>query len=67
MDGPEAQHLERALNDFLDPIREKRADLEAQPQLVEEILVKGTARMRMEAQRTMELVRDAMGMYRLPL
>jgi tryptophanyl-tRNA synthetase len=61
------QHLERALNDFLDPIREKRAGLEDQPQLVEEILVRGTARMRTEAQRTMEAVRDAMGMYRLPV
>ena len=61
------QHLEQALNDFLDPIREKRAELEAQPHLVEEILVRGTARMRTEAQRTMDMVRDAMGMYRLPL
>jgi tryptophanyl-tRNA synthetase len=61
------QHLEQALNGFLAPIREKRAELEVQPHLVEEILAKGTARMRPEAQRTMELVRDAMGMYRLPL
>ncbi len=60
------QHLERALNGFLDPIREQRAVYEAQPQLVEDILVRGTERMRTEAQQTMGMVRQAMGMYRLP-
>jgi tryptophanyl-tRNA synthetase len=59
------QRLARALNAFLDPIREQRASFEEQPQLVEEILRSGTERMRLEAQGTMELVRDAMGLPRL--
>ena len=58
--------LAAAINNFLDPIRERRAHYESTPGLVEEILVAGTDRMRAEAQETMRLVRDAMGMYRLP-
>jgi len=60
------QHLAQALNHFLDPIRERRANLEAQSQLVEDILVRGTERMRKVARRTMEMARQAMGMFRLP-
>jgi tryptophanyl-tRNA synthetase len=60
------QRLERALNAFLDPIRQQRAIFEAEPQLVEEVLLNGTERMRIEAQRTMALVREAMGLMRLP-
>jgi tryptophanyl-tRNA synthetase len=60
------QHLAQALNHFLDPIRERRTNLEAQSQLVEDILVRGTERMRDVARRTMEMVRQAMGMFRLP-
>lgn len=58
--------LVQALNTFLEPIRERRARFVAQKSLVEEILVEGTRRMRREAQATMERVRQAMGMYRLP-
>jgi tryptophanyl-tRNA synthetase len=58
--------LSEALNVFLEPIRERRARFAAQPSLVEDILVEGTRRMRQEAQATMERVRQAMGMYRLP-
>ena len=53
--------LTRALNDFLEPIRERRAALEAQPETVDEILHAGNERMRREARATMELARDAMG------
>jgi tryptophanyl-tRNA synthetase len=60
------QHLAQALNHFLDPIRERRTNLEAQSQLVEDILVRGTERMRNVARCTMEMVRQAMGMFRLP-
>ncbi|HEY69759.1 MAG TPA: tryptophan--tRNA ligase [Anaerolineae bacterium] len=60
------QRLARALNAFLDPIRQRRATFEEQPQLVEDILRSGTERMRSEAQRTMELVRNVMGLPRLP-
>jgi tryptophanyl-tRNA synthetase len=61
------RHLEEALNAFLDPIRERRALLETQPQLVENILVTGTRRMREVARDTMGMVREAMGLYRLPI
>ena len=41
--------------------------IEAQPGLVEDVLIAGTERARAEAQKTMALVREAMGMYRLPV
>jgi tryptophanyl-tRNA synthetase len=52
--------LVRALNEFLDPIRERRRIYENNPALVDEILIEGTRRGREEAMRTMELVREAM-------
>ncbi|MBZ0296990.1 MAG: tryptophan--tRNA ligase [Anaerolineae bacterium] len=59
--------LAKALNNFLEPFRERRAKYEANPELVDEILIEGTRRMQREAVETMALVRDAMGMFRLPL
>jgi len=59
--------LAKALNEFLEPFRERRAQYEAQPDFVRDVLVEGTKRMRAEAEETMALVRDAMGLYRLPL
>jgi len=58
------QKLARALNAFLDPLRERRARYAAEPRQVEEILQEGTRRMRREAQETMSLVRQAMGLVR---
>ncbi len=58
--------LARAINLFLEPIRERRAHYETQPGLVEDILIAGTARVRAEAQTTLEQVKDTMGLYRLP-
>jgi tryptophanyl-tRNA synthetase len=55
--------LAKAINDFLDPIREERAKYEANPSLVEDYLIEGIRRMRDEAQATMEVVREAMSMY----
>jgi tryptophanyl-tRNA synthetase len=55
--------LARALNALLDPIRERRAHYEAQPGVVEELLEQGNRRMRIEAERTMALVHEAMGLY----
>ena len=60
------QHLSQALNDFLDPIRERRAKFVSKASILEDILVAGTERMREEARETMSLVREAMGMYHLP-
>ncbi len=58
--------LAKAINAFLEPMRERRAQYEAQPSLVEDILVAGTARANAEAHQTMALVHEAMGLYRLP-
>ena len=54
--------LARALNNFLDPIRERRAAYASKPGLVEEILVEGTRRMQERARETMEMVYEAMGL-----
>jgi tryptophanyl-tRNA synthetase len=54
--------LARAINEFLTPVRERRAYYEARPELIEEILYSGNQRMRRESEKTMRLVREAMGM-----
>lgn len=54
--------LARAINDFLEPVRERRASFEARKDVVAEILHAGNERMRREAGETMALVRDAMGL-----
>jgi len=51
-----------ALNQFLTPIRERRAQFDRPT--VEQLLAEGTRRARREAAETMRLVRDAMGLYR---
>ena len=55
------EKLARALNAFLDPIRERRAYFAGQKGLVEEILYEGTLRTREEARLTMNEVKKAMG------
>ncbi|MBU1000050.1 tryptophan--tRNA ligase [Patescibacteria group bacterium] len=54
------KYLARVLNNFLDPIREKRAEYEKKPELVEKILKKGTEKARIEAQKTLAEVKKAM-------
>ena len=54
--------LARALNAFLEPIRERRAALEARQGLVEEVLHAGNTAVRGTARDTMERVRAAMGL-----
>jgi tryptophanyl-tRNA synthetase len=54
--------LAKALNDFLEPIRERRGRYEANPVLVKDVLAKGIRRMQGEAAETMGLVREAMGL-----
>jgi len=49
-----------AMEKFLAPIRERRAELEAKPKLVEEILAAGSERARREATATLHEVRQAM-------
>lgn len=50
------------LNEFLDPIRERRKPLEADPQRVWDILESGTEKARAAAQETMQEVRSAMNL-----
>ena len=49
-----------ALERFLAPIRERRAELEAKPKIVDEILAAGSERARREAAETLHQVREAM-------
>ncbi|MFC2038094.1 tryptophan--tRNA ligase [Chloroflexota bacterium] len=55
--------LAHAINEFLIPLRERRIELEAQPGLVDDILIEGTRRVRGIAQETMGMVHEAMGLY----
>jgi tryptophanyl-tRNA synthetase len=54
--------LAAAINNFLDPQRERRAQYEAQPGLIDEIIMMGNARMRAVAQETVAQMEDAMGL-----
>jgi tryptophanyl-tRNA synthetase len=54
------ERLFKVLNAFLDPIRTRRAEFAAKPQLVREIIIEGTRQGRAVAQQTMEEVRAAM-------
>ena len=53
--------LAKAINLFLDPIRERRKLYEANPRLVIEILKDGTEKVRQETKITMQMVKEAMG------
>ena len=53
-------YLANILNDFLEPIREKRKYFESNMNLVEEALDKGVENARKSANKTMQLVRDKM-------
>ncbi len=53
-------YLANILNDFLEPIRERREYFQSNMNLVEEALDKGVENARKSANETMELVRDKM-------
>ena len=55
--------LSRAINDFLEPIRQRRSELATQPDLVEQVLLDGIKRTQARAGETMEMVYNAMDMY----
>ncbi len=54
------KYLVKVLNNFLDPIRKRRAEFEKQPELIEKILKEGTEKARIEAQKTLQEVKAAM-------
>ena len=56
------EKLTQAINDFLDPIRQRREEYQTQPSLVEEVLTRGNERARTEAQKTLKLVKENMGL-----
>ena len=55
--------LARAINEFLEPMRERRVQYESRPGLVDDILIEGIRSVRGTAQETMERVYEAMGLY----
>jgi tryptophanyl-tRNA synthetase len=63
-DGEVKDKLAGALNDFLEPMRERRARFEGDKGLVDEVLYEGTKQMREIAVETMREVRKAMGLSR---
>ncbi|MBN2810860.1 MAG: tryptophan--tRNA ligase [Spirochaetales bacterium] len=56
------QKLAVALNNFLNPIRERRSHFEKQSGYVDEVIYNGTLRMREEARETLSLAKKAMGL-----
>jgi tryptophanyl-tRNA synthetase len=54
--------LNIALENFLAPIRDRRAKYQAQPKVVEEILAAGAAKVRPISEETIRMAREAMGM-----
>ncbi len=56
--------LNMALQNFLAPIRERRAHYESKPGLVEEILAAGAAKVRPISEETVRMAREAMGLRR---
>jgi tryptophanyl-tRNA synthetase len=60
------QKLVAALNRFLDPIRDRRAEYERQPGVLEEILAEGSRKARLEARETLRLAKEAMGLDYFP-
>lgn len=57
------QYLAEVLNEFLEPIRERRGYYEARPELVAKILEDGTEKARRAVNETMTEVRKAMKLY----
>jgi tryptophanyl-tRNA synthetase len=56
------EDLALVLNDFLAPFRERRAAFEQKPNLVRDILHLGCSKARIEGQRTLERVKEVMGL-----
>ncbi|MCK5197595.1 MAG: tryptophan--tRNA ligase, partial [Spirochaetales bacterium] len=56
------QKLSAAINNFLDPIREKRNEFENKSGFVDEVIYNGTMVMREEARQTLSAMKKAMGL-----
>jgi tryptophanyl-tRNA synthetase len=64
--GDAKKMLLHRINEHFGPYRQKRKELVARPEYVEEVLRKGAQKARVEAQKTMALVRRAVGMADRP-
>ena len=60
--GALKQVVTEALNEMLAPIRERRAQLLAEPAYLRDVLARGNARANAEGDETLDLVRQAMNM-----
>ncbi len=58
------KRLDTALQNFLAPIRERRAYYEARPEMIDEILAAGAAKVRPISEETVRRAREAMGVSR---
>lgn len=56
------QFLTKVLNEFLEPIRQRRLGYEKQPELLDSILKEGTARVRGESQKTLNELIEKMSL-----
>ena len=56
--------LARAINTFLEPFRQRRATIEKQPNIVEQVLRSGSERARAESAETLDMMKAAMGLKR---
>ncbi len=56
------QKLARAVNAFLDPLRERRETFETRKGYVDEVIFDGTMIMRAEARKTLDMAKKAMGL-----
>ena len=54
------KQLARNITEFLRPMREKREYLENHPEIIEKVLKEGTKKARIEADKTMKKVKEAM-------
>lgn len=54
------KRLIEVLNNFLDPIRQRRREFESKPEVIRQALISGTERAQKEATETLKLVREAM-------
>lgn len=64
-DGMLKKRLLGVLEDLLGPVRERRAELEKDPDFVRDVIREGTARAREVTQRTRDEVFEAIGMFAL--
>lgn len=55
------QKLSKAINDFLNPIRERRNTFENQKGYIDELIYEGTRKVRKEVQKTLYEMRKSMG------